>query len=192
MKKKYLILTLILIVIISVVSVFIYGYLKNKNENENKVIDIDKRISEIITDSYTYYLLLNGNIPLEDEEISFSEDDSVRYRLVSLDNITSINDITDLVNRLFIKDVRDDRLNDIYSTDRKYVETQDRLYVNYNEDEICDLSLVEDIKNYTYTKLEDDTIMISTTLGDTIVVYENDNWYLQFSNIYNCNKEVIK
>lgn len=185
MKKKTIIVIIALVITFLLLIVYL---LYNNIYVDSSDDDIETRIKEIMDDSYKFYLLLNGNLPITEQTIQYENDD-IRYNLVNIEGINSTSDINVLINSLFSKNARTGKFNEFISTGRNFVSNDNGLYVNFDKEDICDLSQYGDIFDYIYKKVDDTSIIVSTVLGDTMLVYEEDNWYLLYDNIYICEKE---
>ena len=87
---------------------------------------------------------------------------------------------------LFIEDERQYRESKIFNG-RSFLELEDGLYVNYDKEDICDITNIENPKSYTYEKAGNDRYRIITNFGDNNVLKENDNWYIQ-SDVFKCDR----
>ncbi len=182
MKKKKIIL--IVITLILVIALVVFLILKNpfkKNDGDVSGNSMDKKIDQLVSDGYLYYLLSSGPIPTDGASV---EVDGVTYEYVNIAKLKTINDVSNLVNGLFTEELREDRESKIFD-DRTFLELENGLYVSYNKDNVCDITNVEGLKDYTYEKVSKDMYRIITTFGDNNVVNENDNWYVQ-SDIFKC------
>ena len=182
-KKKMFLIHLIVITVISVSAVAIYLLINKTGQDENKINSMDKRIDEIVNDAYIYYLLANGQIPTDTSSV---EVEGVTYEYVNIEKIKKIEDINNLVASLFIEDERQYRESKIFNR-RSFLELEDGLYVNYDKEDICDITNIENPKSYTYEKAGNDRYRIITNFGDNNVLKENDNWYIQ-SDVFKCDR----
>ena len=182
-KKKIVLIVLIVIIVIVVSAVTIYMLINKTGQDENKINSMDKRIDEIVNDAYIYYLLANGQIPTDTSSV---EVEGVTYEYVNIEKIKKIEDINNLVASLFIEDERQYRESKIFNG-RSFLELEDGLYVNYDKEDICDITNIENPKSYTYEKAGNDRYRIITNFGDNNVLKENDNWYIQ-SDVFKCDR----
>ena len=182
-KKKIVLIVLIVIIVIAVSAVTIYLLINKTGQDENKINSMDKRIDEIVNDAYIYYLLANGQIPTDTSSV---EVEGVTYEYVNIEKIKKIEDINNLVASLFIEDERQYRESKIFNG-RSFLELEDGLYVNYDTEDICDITNIENPKSYTYEKAGNDRYRIITNFGDNNVLKENDNWYIQ-SDVFKCDR----
>lgn len=182
-KKKIVLIVLIVIIVIAVSAVTIYLLINKTGQDENKINSMDKRIDEIVNDAYIYYLLANGQIPTDTSSV---EVEGVTYEYVNIEKIKKIEDINNLVASLFIEDERQYRESKIFNR-RSFLELEDGLYVNYDKEDICDITNIENPKSYTYEKAGNDRYRIITNFGDNNVLKENDNWYIQ-SDVFKCDR----
>lgn len=182
-KKKIVLIVLIVIIVIAVSAVTIYLLINKTGQDENKINSMDKRIDEIVNDAYIYYLLANGQIPTDTSSV---EVEGVTYEYVNIEKIKKIEDINNLVASLFIEDERQYRESKIFNG-RSFLELEDGLYVNYDKEDICDITNIENPKSYTYEKAGNDRYRIITNFGDNNVLKENDNLYIQ-SDVFKCDR----
>lgn len=172
-KKKILIVILVMIILIGI-SILMFYVGKSVTTESKKRDQMNGIIAELVDKSYLYFVLSEGIIPTKEEIV---EVDGVTYKKVNLDKIKNTEDISNLVDSLFVEFFRTDRLAKIYD-DRKFVELDNELYVNYDESKACDKIDPNNLKDYTYEKTTDNRYMIFTLYGQNYAIYENDNWYL--------------
>ena len=122
MKKKKIIL--IVITLILVIALVVFLILKNpfkKNDGDVSGNSMDKKIDQLVSDGYLYYLLSSGPIPTDGASV---EVDGVTYEYVNIAKLKTINDVSNLVNGLFTEELREDRESKIFD---------DRTFLEYNK-----------------------------------------------------------
>lgn len=185
MKKKKIGLIILIIVIVVIVGLLIFLISKSIIDNKDKNISgiqMDDKIDQLVSDGYTYYLLSVGPIPTDGAVV---EVDGVEYEYVNIAKIKTIEDITNLVNDLFVEDIRKIKETSIFEN-RSFLELDNGLYVSYDKDSICDITNISGLRDYTYDKVSNDMYRINTAFGDNNVIYENDDWRIQ-SDIFRCS-----
>lgn len=185
MKKKKIGLIILIIVIVVIVGLLIFLISKSIIDNKDKNISgiqMDDKIDQLVSDGYTYYLLSVGPIPTDGAVV---EVDGVEYEYVNIAKIKTIEDITNLVNDLFVEDIRKIKETSIFEN-RSFLELDNGLYVSYDKDSICDITNISGLRDYTYDKVSNDMYRINTAFGDNNVIYENDDWRIQ-SDIFKCS-----
>lgn len=183
-KLKIMILSVVIIVvIISLLILSISAFSKNDEFKKQ----MDDRVKEIVDNSYLYYLLLNG--PLSDGNRSL-EINNVKYYYINIPQLKTIEDIENISNSLFVNDIKEYMTSKLFEN-RVFLEFDEGLYVNSDNVEICDMTVISNLKDYIYERNSDGSYRIFTTFGENDIVYENDNWYLK-REIFKCNENLSK
>ena len=168
------ILVIIIIIMIGLLVSLIHD--KTKNPPPTK-----KRAKELVYNSYVYYELSSGNVPLSDDKLFLDDQEFFGMDI----KVHSLKEIENILKDSFSEQIYSSILIDVYGDkDKLFSDDQNVVFINKaTTDENCkDLKLSKDIKiikdhgNYyiKYTSHED-----GIYVSQMKVVYENGKWVLE-------------
>ena len=197
MKRKnllYIPIVLIAIFVLILITKFInYNNKSSKNiidNKANKTNQTENRIKTIIDESYTYYLLTEGDIPTTEEDVVFV--DNIKYLRVTINGINSKNDIKTTMEDLFTTDYANGRYEEVLEK-RKFVDNNNKLYVLIDK-EPCQLNYSLEDKLYEIIKTNDTESELKFTIDESheyiYPIYNEAGKYKIIDSIYSCTKNI--
>ena len=178
MKKKRIIIisvTMFLLFLFIIFGIIIKNNFVKKNETNN----LNDRIKFLLNGAYDYYYFTNGDV--KTTEASISEND-VKYNFVDSDKYESIDDLTNLVESIFVSEFVSKYIEKINSN-HKYLQIDNKLYINKSDD-IC---LMENNIDYNSIKIKDvdeDTKLLEWNDTFTYIYLVDNEWYLSAEVFY--------
>lgn len=187
-KKKILIPILIILIILLVGIILFVTFYKKDTKKDLKYDDetIRKRIIELIDNSYTYYLLKEGFIPLGEGKI---EKDNEVYYVINDKKIKKLSNIINLINDTFTETASFNRYNELFEK-QKFVEVNNHVYVKLS-DQKCKLTYEIDKDKFKYSINSSDNLSIwfyENSIEFT-AYYNEGKWKLRMP-IYDCDLNI--
>lgn len=174
MKKKVLIgiLVVLIILFISVIIIVANNKLHDNNSKNNSTSPItDNRLKQLYDNSYKYFLLYQG------QEDDLVQKDSITVEGVtytSLSNFKSFQEVEKMINDTFTK-ARKENYYDMLVTNRKFIEYNNKLYVEYKD--VCSPQEIN-FDSIELIEKDNNKVLLVNEKISNYVYYEDDNWYI--------------
>ena len=185
------IIILIIMIIIILLSLLSIRFMDNNKSDFPK--PTEERAKELLYNSYIYYILSSGNVPLNGYELLLDED---KYYGIDVD-VHSLAEIETILKDTFSETNYDDLYINIYGDSEKiFTEEKNRIYISkVTPDDNCkniklskDVKITEDSQGNFYVEYSSkDKKFVSTQR----IVYENSRWVL-INPIPVCYTETIE
>ena len=172
--KIIILFVIVVIILLSIFSISLIG--KNKS---NFPKPTEERARELLNNSYIYYVLSSGNVPLNGAELLL---DDKKFYGIEVD-VHSLTEIERLLKDSFSEITYDNLYNDVYGNPKKtFTEERNNIYISkVTPNEKC-----KDIKLDGTTEIykRNGKYYIKYTAKDKLsssereIVYENSKWVL--------------
>ena len=172
--KTIILFIIVIIIILAIVSIFSLGNNKNIFPEPTK-----ERAKELLNNSYIYYVLSSGNVPLNGSEL-FLDDD--KYYGIDIE-VHSLKEIDNILKDTFSKITYNTLYDNVYGDPEKlFAEERNHIYISkVTPDEECkDIKIdgtidIYERKGRYYIKYSTKDNLSSS---EREIVYENSKWVL--------------
>lgn len=176
-KNKKIIIYLLIFFIVVLLGIIVFSLIKTNTNKEEPLTEA--RAKELVSNSYIYYVLSSGNVPLNGKETYLDKD---RYYGVDV-KIKTLDELNALLKDTFSEITYNTMLDNMFSNPEvKYTEGNDSIYISkVTIDENCkDVKADGDVGIVN----EQGKVFVSYTSKDGSsgdqkeVLYENGKWVL--------------
>jgi hypothetical protein len=176
-KNKSFIIILIIILGVILLTIGIICIAKNNkssNSSNNKKLT---KITSLLKNDYLVSNYVFGKPNTDEANVII---DDTKYNIIVDKDVTSINDLNNLINNTYTGDILTTYLIKLNEYN-KYVETENKLYVNINSK--CNIDKFDD--KISIVSETDDTVTVKTN-NRTVKVSKDGNIYKLKESAYNC------
>ncbi len=161
------------ILIICLLFIMITGCNKAEEKPTNLKAKHEEKVIELLKNSYQHSLYTMGKLTLSESSVEMN---GKEYRFIENEDIKSIDELNELLNKVYIEDV----LVSIYEkslTKKEFIMFNDDLFV-HNLEEECNIQKVDNFKEFKVLKENKEHLIIKFNGNEHYVFLKDGKYYL--------------
>lgn len=161
------------IVIICLLLIVITGCKKIEERPKELEDNHGEKITQLLKDSYQYSLYALGDLTLSDAYVEINDK---KYYHIENDDIKNINELNDLINKIYIEDSFNTAFEQLHSK-KEFLVFDDKFVVSNNED-TCNIGTDYNFEVFEIINETEEELIMNFNQKEYKIYLKDGNYYL--------------